>query len=76
MISKSISNTKNYDLQLILEGINLKSAILSHAEYYPEKLKDKFFSQIFEIAQKWDSIFLDSIAPGKARSWINILEPI
>jgi hypothetical protein len=59
------NNIAKHDRQLILIAINLTNLLLSHQEFHPERFNDQVFVRVFELAQKFDKVFQDSLAPGK-----------
>lgn len=64
MISKNISNTKDYEKQLFDTVNELTSAIWAHGNnpyWHQDKSNhDEFLSKIYELAQKWHKIFTES----------------
>jgi hypothetical protein len=65
MTGIAISSTKSYDYQLISLGLDLKNAIFHLKDSFPESFDEKYFDRIYKIAQKWDTLFHDSLATRK-----------
>lgn len=57
-------STKISDFQLVNEILPLRDKILAYAMVCPDKLKDKYFAQIVDLALKWDKMFQDSLLQG------------
>lgn len=57
----TLSNIPSIDRQLILLAIELKNKILNKENYSD----DKYFAKLYELAQSWDKLFQDSLAPRK-----------
>ncbi len=64
MISSSIYNKKDYQDQLFDIVNNLTSRLIAHKRIFGNASNDEYLSEIYDLAQKWHNMFLESCTQG------------